>query len=272
MFPRTRIGDLGGVIVLAIMSTLAAFWALSAQADPYRDGRFSFDISVTSDSDVAKSVLGNLLIQDIADGVKPTVTRWPDVPCYTAIASDDASLRQLHDLLSALNNRLGLKIEACTSGSSSAITYYFGHGQIGSDEKRIILELVRPVQEDNAHLSSFLHQQTSCYWHAHTENVDGRLNITKASVLVDLQAMDAGQMARCLFAGTAGSLGLTQVVPAHQESAPVNWGAVVETDLLSLFVLYHLKDEYVAGDRQDITTATEEIISAMHEMGKQGSP
>jgi hypothetical protein len=84
--------------------------------------------------------------------------------------------------------------------------------------------------------------------------------------------MDADEMARCLFAGTAGSLGLTQVVPAHEESVPVNWGAVVETDLLSLYVLYHLKDEYVAGDRQVITSAIEEVTSAMREIGGQSAP
>jgi hypothetical protein len=254
------------------MTALASFWASPVHADHYRDGHFSFDVDGVSSNDVASTVVGNLLIQGIAEGVKPVVGRWPSVPCYKGIDLDTATLRQLSDLLGALKQRLGLNIAACTRSSPSAITYYFGRGQISTDEKRNILELVRPVQESNARLSDFLHERTVCYWHAHLANVGGLFEITNATVLVNLQLLDADQMARCLFIGTAGSLGLTHVVPAHEESVPVNWAAAVETDLLSLFVLYNLKDEVVAGDSRAITTATEAVISAMHDVGSQSSP
>jgi hypothetical protein len=265
MFARIGIGR---VITLVTVVTLTSFCPSMGQADQYRDGRFSFDIAGVPSGDVASAVLGNLLLQGMAEDVKPIVARWPNVPCYRAISPGNESLRQLSDVLGGLKNRLGLSIAACTNSSSSAIAYYLVRGHISNDEKQDILDLVPQVPEDNKYLAEFLHEQTRCYWHAHIQNVGGLLDITNAAVLVNVQSMAADQITRCLFLGTAGSLGLTRVVPAHDESARVNWGPVAETDLLSLFVLYNFKDEVVAGDSRVLTTATEAIVSAIHEMGR----
>jgi hypothetical protein len=206
------------------VTVLTALSVSPVRADQYSDGRFSFEIDGASANDVAQRVASNLLIQSRGGDSRPVVARWPNVPCYRSIEIDDVSSRQLGDLIAALKRRLGLDIRACASGSPSAIAYYFVRGQISADEKRNILELVRPVQESSRQVSDFLREKASCYWHAHTDTVDGLFNITNAAVFVNLQMADADQAARCLFAGTAASLGLAQVVPPHEEAAPIDWG------------------------------------------------
>jgi hypothetical protein len=259
------------VILIAAVATLGSFWPFPSQADHYSDGHFSFYPDGESDPDVTRAVARNLIIQGVAEDLKPIVGRWPSEPCFRNIDSDSATLRQQGDLLRAIKQRLGVKIEACPTSSSSAITYFFIHGHITEDQKREIAELDQS-REDDVKLSRFLNEKTGCYAHTHFENVDGLLKITSATVLVNLRLMDADQMARCLFTGTASSLGLWQVVPPHDESVGIDWGPVVESDLLSLFILYHFKEEVIAGDSRDITSAIEAVVTAMHEIGRQSSP
>jgi hypothetical protein len=259
------------VILIATVATLGSFWPFPSQADRYSDGHFSFYPNGESDHDIARAVARNLIIQGVAEDLKPIVGRWPSEPCFRNIDSDSATLRQQGDLLRALKQRLGVKIEACPTSSSPAITYFFIHGHVTEDQKREIAELDQS-REDDPQLSIFLSERSSCYSHAHHENGGGLFQITTATVLVNLQLINADQMARCLFTGTAGALGLVEVVPAHDESVPIDWGPVVETDLLSLFILYHFKEEVIAGDSRDITAAIEAVVTAMHEIGGESSP
>jgi hypothetical protein len=252
------------VLLQAMLLMLVCICSDSAQADTYRSGQFVFQLPpglLEVKGEVASTI-------GIISETHSDFRRWDRQPCYRVVnPASNAYAVPLARLRQMLKQRIDLDLPECGSANQPGITYLLTSG----DQDVLAVDTIRRfpgvTEPETTMLVRGELPELHCAWLlAHT--IDG--TITGGLVVMDA-AHGAPTLDRCLYQLTVRGLGLSSpqfglVDDIDVEAPPGSVRTSLESDLLSLFVLYHA-DVSPSDDRSDHPNEINRLLTDMYLQG-----
>jgi len=230
--------------------------SISAQADTYRSGNYSFKIDGLSLDRVQDEVLNAVRLPLTLRGVGQVV-RWSETPCYkVGNAHGTVGEQTLTGVIDALNARLPYRIEPCLARDKAAITYFLiGNAIDPADWQALTQAKLPPAQID-------------CDWRQ-TATDPGTGLMTDALVVVRSTATRTKRVSDCLTRNTADALGVGWPMARLDPDAPTAESDAREINLLSLYIRYRITLEL--SSFRSLVQVEDRIAALVAEMHQAGT-